>query len=738
MPSKQDGKVRVALVGCGRVSSRHLDAWTNHVQNASVVAVCDVVPARAAAAAEQLGVPHFASAADMYKAVDIDLVDIATPSGDHYERTMEAFSFGKNVVVEKPMALRLEHADEMIADADRRGLKLWVAFQNRYNPAVLKAREAVESGRLGKLVLGTVRVRWFRDQSYYDADDWHGTWAMDGGVASQQAIHHIDALRWMLGEVESVEATCATALARMECEDLCVATLKFKSGALGAIEATTAARPRDIEASLSLLGEKGTIVLGGIAMNKIDTWEFADAMPEDAEVPGKYFQDVPNGYGFGHNVLFQRVASSIAEGAPVEIPGEEGRKGPELLHAIYRSNETGRRVLLAERPRSSRLGVGAPRTAKGRRQVQTDAITAIEAIVSNKLDPRLRDGLPFAGIIGETPSVNAKSPKIWNHTFGVLGVDAVYVPFDVTRERLEQLVAALRRCPTFLGGNVTMPHKIAVIEHLDELDPRARSIGAVNTIERTADGRLIGYNTDGKGAIDALTRSADGDEPPFMDGLAGRNVLLVGAGGAARAVAFFVAEEIGPGALTIVNRSEANAVALARDVSSVHGNARAAPFDRAGEIARGADLVINCSVTGQAGLRAVPGGKVVTLEPYSALTAADPVPVQAAARAEDAYRACVGASAGNIAENNARSLEAMLAAPVATRVFDIVYAPLATVFLQHAKFTGHSVMNGKAMNIAQAAEGMFNVVMKRYFEEAKAHDESTYRRIRGAMSQAWS
>lgn len=351
-------QVKFALIGCGRVSSRHVDALTNKVPGARIVAVCDLVPELVEKYHLQLNVPGFTSTEEMYRSAEIDCVIVATPSGDHYERAMEALSYGKHVVVEKPVALRLEHVDEMARTAAEKNLKLWVAFQNRYNPAVVKAREAMDSGRLGKMVIGTVRVRWYRDQSYYDADNWHGTWAMDGGVISQQAIHHLDALRWMMGEIESVEGQCATRLVEMECEDLCVASLRFKSGALGVVEAMTAARPRDMEASLSLIGEKGAVILGGLALNKINFWEFSDPRTDDECMPELFSQDVPNAYGYGHDVLYSRVVESILQDAPIEITAPEGRKALELIHAIYASQELGRRVYMEDRPTSSRLGIG--------------------------------------------------------------------------------------------------------------------------------------------------------------------------------------------------------------------------------------------------------------------------------------------------------------------------------------------------------------------------------------------
>lgn len=340
------------------MSARHVDALTCHSDGVRLAAVCDTDYAKAEAYATALGVPAFRTADEMYRAVPLDLVDIATPSGLHYEHALEALTRGINAVVEKPLCLRPEQAERLIAEAEGRGLKLWVSHQNRYNPALRAAKDAVTSGRFGRMVAVTVRLRWCREQGYYDQDDWHGTWKMDGGVLSQQAIHHLDALRWIGGEIESVEATCATRLVRMECEDTCVATVVFKSGALGAIEAMTSARPNDIEASVSVLGEHGTVVVGGLAMNRIEHWRFVDRLPEDDKAPDRYSIEVPNAYGFGHNDLFTRAARSVTQNAPVEIDGRAGLETLRLLHALYASNEQGCRVRLSDAPVSSRLGVG--------------------------------------------------------------------------------------------------------------------------------------------------------------------------------------------------------------------------------------------------------------------------------------------------------------------------------------------------------------------------------------------
>ena len=350
---------RFALIGCGRISARHVDALSIKIAGARIVAVADIQFERAQMLGNRLGVPCFSSASELYRSVPTDVACILTPSGDHHARTLEALDHSLHVVVEKPVALRLEQVDEMVRKARASDRVLWVALQNRYNPAMMKAKQAVDSGRLGRIVLGTVRVRWYRDQNYYDNDAWRGTWVQDGGVASQQAIHHIDALQYFMGDLESIQATLATRLVDIEAEDVCVATIRFSSGALGIIEATTAARPRDFEASLSILGERGTIVLGGLALNKIETWEFVDPDLDDQDVSRLYSQDVPNAYGFGHDVLYERVIMSIQDDGPIEISAEEGRKSLEILHAIYRSAELERHVTLSEKPVSARLGLVA-------------------------------------------------------------------------------------------------------------------------------------------------------------------------------------------------------------------------------------------------------------------------------------------------------------------------------------------------------------------------------------------
>src|SRR6266581_8483973 len=274
--------IRFGLLGCGRIAKRHSELLGgNHIDRASLVAVCDPVRARADAISSRFGVPAHYDMDDFLGRKDIDAVAVLTPSGLHPKHVIACAKAGKHVVVEKPMALRLQDADDMIRACDEAGVKLFVVKQNRFNVPVAKAREAFEAGRFGRLILGTVRVRWCRDQAYYDQDAWRGTWAYDGGVLTNQASHHVDTLEWFFGDVVSVHARAITALAKIETEDTAVATLKFKNGALGIIEATTAARPTDLEGSLSILGEKGTVEIAGFAVNQIRHWRFAEELPSD-------------------------------------------------------------------------------------------------------------------------------------------------------------------------------------------------------------------------------------------------------------------------------------------------------------------------------------------------------------------------------------------------------------------------------------------------------------------------
>jgi UDP-N-acetyl-2-amino-2-deoxyglucuronate dehydrogenase len=350
--------IRFGLLGCGRIAKRHSELLGgNHIRGASLVAVCDSARARADAIASKFGVPAAYDIDDFLARKDMDAVAVLTPSGMHPKHVIACAKAGKHVVVEKPMALRLQDADDMIRACDEAGVKLFIVKQNRFNVPVVKAREALEADRFGRLILGTVRVRWCRDQNYYDQDAWRGTWAYDGGVLTNQASHHVDMLEWFFGDVVSVHARATTALAKIETEDTAVATLKFRNGALGIIEATTAARPRDLEGSLSILGEKGTVEIAGFAVNQIRHWSFVNELPSDADVIEKFSVNPPNVYGFGHQAYYQHVIDCLVNQRAALVDGLEGRKSLELISALYESIETGEEVSLRFTPKLSRLGV---------------------------------------------------------------------------------------------------------------------------------------------------------------------------------------------------------------------------------------------------------------------------------------------------------------------------------------------------------------------------------------------
>jgi len=338
-------KLRFALVGCGRISPRHADALKNHLENAELTAVCDLVPQKAEAIGKKYDVPFYQDYNEMLSKHPVDVVSILTESGNHARHCVDIVNkYHTHIIVEKPMALTLPDADEMINACQTHGKKLFVVKQNRYNLPVIQLRKELDSGRFGRLIMGTVRVRWCRTQEYYDQDAWRGTKLLDGGVFTNQASHHVDLLEWMLGEPVSVFAKAKSFLADIESEDTGVAVITFKSGAIGIVEATTATRPKDLEGSLSLLGEYGSVVIGGFAVNQILTWEFTHPRPSDETTLTQFSENPPNVYGYGHLRYLEDVISSILQDTKPPVDGIEGRKSLELIKAIYRSIENQREV----------------------------------------------------------------------------------------------------------------------------------------------------------------------------------------------------------------------------------------------------------------------------------------------------------------------------------------------------------------------------------------------------------
>ncbi|MDX2184145.1 MAG: Gfo/Idh/MocA family oxidoreductase [Gemmatimonadaceae bacterium] len=335
---------RIALVGCGRIARNHFDA-IREVEGVRLVAVCDSVEARAREAGTAQQVPWFTSIDEMLATVPSDIVTVATPSGLHPEHGIKAARAGRHVISEKPMAISLAAADALVKACDDAGVQLFVVKQNRLNPSVQFVRRALEKGRFGRLFMANCTVRWSRPQEYYDQAPWRGTWEFDGGAFMNQASHYVDLMQWMMGPVESVIAKTATLARRIEAEDSGAAVIKFRSGAIGVIEVTMLTFPRNLEGSFTIIGEKGTVRIGGTAVNKIEHWQFADYDDDDRLIEAA--NTAPTSvYGFGHVPYYRNVVSVLRGEAIPETDGRSGRKSLELILGIYESARTGRDVPL--------------------------------------------------------------------------------------------------------------------------------------------------------------------------------------------------------------------------------------------------------------------------------------------------------------------------------------------------------------------------------------------------------
>ena len=335
---------RIALVGCGRISRNHFEA-IDRIDGLELVAVSDTDAERAKQAGSEWNVPHFASYERMLAGSKADVVTIATPSGLHAEQGVAAAQAGKHVVMEKPMAISLTGADALVHACDKAAVQLFVVKQNRLNPPIQLLRRAVDRNRFGRIYMANCTVHWARPQEYYDQAPWRGTWEFDGGAFMNQASHYVDLVQWLMGPVESVMAKTATLARRIETEDTGIAILKFRSGALGTIEVTMLAYPRNLEGSITILGEKGSAKIGGTAVNKIEHWEFAEYDDDDKLVESAN-TNPPNVYGLGHQGYYRNVLSVLRGEAKPDTDGRAGRKSLELILGIYESAKTGREVPL--------------------------------------------------------------------------------------------------------------------------------------------------------------------------------------------------------------------------------------------------------------------------------------------------------------------------------------------------------------------------------------------------------
>jgi UDP-N-acetyl-2-amino-2-deoxyglucuronate dehydrogenase len=335
---------RVALVGCGRIARNHFDAIAK-VDGLSLTAVCDEIPSRAEDAGRENDVPWFTDYATMLNEASCDVVVIATPSGMHPDHGILAARAGKHVISEKPMAIKLAAADALVKACDDAHVQLFVVKQNRLNPSIQLLRKAIDKGRFGKIYVANTTVRWQRPQEYYDQAPWRGTWEFDGGAFMNQASHYVDLMQWLVGPVESVMAKTATLARKIEAEDTGVAVLKFRNGALGCIEVTMLTFPKNLEGSITILGEKGTVKIGGTAVNKVEQWQFADYDDDDKLIESASTLP-PNVYGFGHEGYYRNVLSVLRGEAKADTDGRGGRKSLELILGIYESARTGTEVSL--------------------------------------------------------------------------------------------------------------------------------------------------------------------------------------------------------------------------------------------------------------------------------------------------------------------------------------------------------------------------------------------------------
>ena len=335
---------QIALVGCGRISKNHFDA-IRKVDGLSLAAVCDINGERATRAGAEQGVPSFRSLDEMLRTAgdSIDIVTVCTPSGLHAAHGAAAARAGKHVVTEKPMSISLAQADELVHACDEAGVQLFVVKQNRLNPPIQLLKRAVDKGRFGRIYMANVTVRWQRPNEYYAAEPWRGTWEFDGGAIMNQASHYVDLMQWLVGPVESIMAKTATQARPIEAEDSGVGLVKFRSGALGVIEVNVLTYPKNLEGSITILGEKGSVKIGGTAVNRVDTWLFADYDDDDKLVEAAS-TNPPNVYGFGHEGYYRNVLAVLRGEAKPETDGRAGRKSLELILGMYESAKTGSEV----------------------------------------------------------------------------------------------------------------------------------------------------------------------------------------------------------------------------------------------------------------------------------------------------------------------------------------------------------------------------------------------------------
>ena len=336
-------KIKFALVGCGRISTNHINSIKEHSDRAELIDICDIDPKALEEKSKITQANCHQSIDEMLKNTKADAVILTTPSGLHSTHAIKAAKAGFHVVSEKPMATKLKDAYAMVRACDSAGKRLFVVKQNRKNATLQLVKNAIDSGRFGKIYTVTTNVFWTRPQSYYDQAPWRGTWEYDGGAFMNQASHYLDLLHWLIGPIESVHSFTSTLERNIEAEDTGVINLKWRSGTLGTANVTMLTYPKNFEGSITILGEKGTVRIGGLAVNKIEHWEFADSKPDDEKVKQASYETT-SVYGAGHPLYYENVIDVLQNKAKAEVDGREGLKSLELIIAAYRSARDGKVV----------------------------------------------------------------------------------------------------------------------------------------------------------------------------------------------------------------------------------------------------------------------------------------------------------------------------------------------------------------------------------------------------------
>ncbi|HEX4971428.1 MAG TPA: Gfo/Idh/MocA family oxidoreductase [Steroidobacteraceae bacterium] len=341
----QGRRIRIAIVGCGRIAANHFNAIDTHKERLQLVAVCDTDPRALQAAQAKYNVPGYSSLGALLESSDADLFALCTPSGLHPEQAIQVARAGRHVMTEKPMATRWNDGLQMVRACDEAGVHLFVVKQNRRNATLQMLKRAMEKKRFGRIHMVTINVFWSRPQSYYDSAKWRGTWEFDGGALMNQASHYVDLADWLIGPVESVQAYVATLARDIQVEDTATVGIRWRSGALGSINVTMLTYPKNLEGSITIIGERGTARIGGVAVNEIQSWEFADQDPDDEAIKAASYETT-SVYGFGHPLYYDNVIRALRGEAEPETDGREGLRSLELLIASYISARDGRRVAL--------------------------------------------------------------------------------------------------------------------------------------------------------------------------------------------------------------------------------------------------------------------------------------------------------------------------------------------------------------------------------------------------------